>query len=494
MQTCPKSASLAIAVFIGTAALAQTACNIQPPDGFANPGEGPSSNPGGDGQGNDGGAFDNASSGLEGRGASDDSTAPDGGDESTDTPDPEGDDAGADTSGGDDGTDPDGGFDDAGLPGQAVDGGAGDPVVRTAATGVDSDEDGFSDAVERSGAKLGVNLHAYKASPTHKDVFLYVDYYTRPKAAAIKRVVDAFAAAPLANLDGKGGIALHIFWGRRIPAARQISNIIGPCPNSDDVASSWSQFDTIKARYFPKRWAKVAHYALFGNQISSDSGSGCSRGIPGHDLIVSLGTPEWAGGTELEQSGTLMHELGHNLGLAHFGPLKRVAFPEDGSDMPYQPNYLSIMSYAYQTYGLNRDGQDGVLDYSRVEIDGLDESALDENAGMQPLGTTTTTELARYGAKFWFTEARAVLGTCEGPLDFNDNGAYDPTPQQVDLDKSDGLNVIPRSWNDWVDLQYQGLADGGGVIGDVVPVGNGRVVDPGSSVSPDDMPAELSKH
>src|SRR5438128_225063 len=46
------------------------------------------------------------------------------------------------------------------------------------------------------------------------------------------------------------------------------------------------------------------------------------------------------------QSSTLMHELGHNLGLHHGGD----------EDTNYKPNYLSIMNYMYQLEGLPEIG------------------------------------------------------------------------------------------------------------------------------------------
>ena len=56
------------------------------------------------------------------------------------------------------------------------------------------------------------------------------------------------------------------------------------------------------------------------------------RGIGASDFIVSLGSFENMVGTALQQSGTLMHELGHNLSLRHGG----------GDDTNYKPNYLSV--------------------------------------------------------------------------------------------------------------------------------------------------------
>ncbi len=45
------------------------------------------------------------------------------------------------------------------------------------------------------------------------------------------------------------------------------------------------------------------------------------------------------------QASTIMHELGHNLGLRHGG----------NENTNYKPNYWSIMNYAYQLNGLDPD-------------------------------------------------------------------------------------------------------------------------------------------
>ena len=74
------------------------------------------------------------------------------------------------------------------------------------------------------------------------------------------------------------------------------------------------------------------------------------------------------GSTE-EQKGTLMHELGHNLGLRHGG----------SDDVNCKPNYLSVMSYSFQMpifVGLRP------ADYSQSDLPDLNELHLNEVAGI----------------------------------------------------------------------------------------------------------------
>jgi hypothetical protein len=218
---------------------------------------------------------------------------------------------------------------------------------------------------------------------------------------------------------------------------------------------------------------------LYANALDSSTYSGWSRGIPGHDVVITLGS--WGGGTQLEQAGTLMHELGHNLGLQHGG--------DEGTNC--KPNYVSVMSYAYQTVGLFRDGQDGILDYSRLKLGSLSELALNEQTGMTPVAPTTPDELGRYGAKFSRGGCFAgtlAQGTLRGPLDFNGNGRYDASVR-VDLNGSgSALDSFRQSQIDWSKLIHTGAANGGGVIGDVVTI---QSID--QVVPVDQMPPELER-
>ena len=73
-----------------------------------------------------------------------------------------------------------------------------------------------------------------------------------------------------------------------------------------------------------------------------------SHTLPGNDLIVTLGSTAHLhppdGSLAQAQLQTLLHELGHNLGLQHGGT---------DSTNAYRPGYLSVMSYNYQ-FGDNK--------------------------------------------------------------------------------------------------------------------------------------------
>ena len=120
---------------------------------------------------------------------------------------------------------------------------------------------------------------------------------------------------------------------------------------------------------FPQDEKDTVHYALFGHALAattplSTPNAGSISGVadhPGGDILVTLGL--WRSdipavdqvGTLLDQAGTLMHELGHNLGLSHGG----------WRDTPTcMPDYPSVMNYLYQVAGLTDSAGNEHLDYS----------------------------------------------------------------------------------------------------------------------------------
>jgi Bacterial lectin/YDG domain/MBG domain (YGX type) len=153
----------------------------------------------------------------------------------------------------------------------------------------------------------------------------------------------------------------------------------------------------------PKHFAKdrywAFHYALFAHALSGPfnasgqpinpftgapemvplSYSGIAN-YPGGGFMVTLGL--WRSdipaydqvGSPLVQSGTLMHEFGHNLGLGHAGL---------SSTPNCMPNYPSVMNYAYQTRGLTDAAGNEHIDYSYASLLPLWENSL---SALVPMG------------------------------------------------------------------------------------------------------------
>lgn len=355
----------------------------------------------------------------------------------------------------------------------------------------DSDGDGLPDDWETSGVTIDgvhIDLPAKGADPRHKDVFVHVEWLQpdparsgalfKPRPRALKIVSDAFLRAPVVNPDGKPGIRLHVdagpdsvmnpLTGQKWGSQSRTGNddlpyqaLTGRLDANGEY--DWSDIETIKRMHFlPAKRAAVFHYAVFLNTRPGGVGdtSGTSRGIVGGDFLVSLGHPSWSGpaaasiGTDQEQAGTFMHELGHNLGLRHGG------FEGNPNG---KPNYLSVMNYPFQTGGLLRaNGTQREFDYSRTTLPPLDETALDENFGIADPAMHMT--LWRCGppappALYFrrFLPSRA--------LDWNVDGVRG-SAVAADIN-CDGTRGTLTGFADWPELVF----DGGGRIGNASGVG-----------------------
>ena len=263
----------------------------------------------------------------------------------------------------------------------------------------DTDLDGVSDAVEIFGTKSGVNLRAMGASPVHRNIFLEYDWFDeafecgahnhRPTPEMLARIDAAFAAAPVKNPDRKSGIKLIHDYGQgaaftggtKIEVAKSI--IEGDVTAADFRAFRDANFKANRAGIF--HWVLMGHHYRVvenGQEITDSSGNAEQ---PGTALMVTLGCENDLASV----ANTLMHELGHNLGLAHGGD----QLTSTGDDVNYKPNYNSVMNYRYQFEGVDTqctasgDGTlenplPGTLDYSRGKLASLDENALKETVGL----------------------------------------------------------------------------------------------------------------
>src|SRR5262249_19461149 len=190
---------------------------------------------------------------------------------------------------------------------------------------------------------------------------------------AVSSVSDAFRFAPLlapvpANLTSFPGVRIHFQVDEQVTHSDWL--VLSPCtgpkefsPDQTPGQPQTADFDVIKKASFgttddradltlnrldAKRLA--FHYMLFAHQqvgtsapTSGSNSSGCSE-VAGDDVAITLGgftsTTETENGVQVthnrgsqdEQAGTVMHELGHNLGLRHGGH----------DNVNCKPNYLSV--------------------------------------------------------------------------------------------------------------------------------------------------------
>ncbi|MCB1247113.1 MAG: hypothetical protein KDB69_07605, partial [Acidimicrobiia bacterium] len=240
----------------------------------------------------------------------------------------------------------------------------------------DTDGDGIDDGDEVLGTEANLDLPAIGTSAVHKDILLEVDWMDdssecaahshRPTAAIETRAKDAFANAPITNPDGITGVNLIMDYGQG--GALSGGNLVPDADGNIAGGVNGSEFAAIKAANFASNRDGYFHYVLDAHRYNSTSSSSGQAEINGDDLVVTLYC--YYGDTDAV-ANTIMHELGHNLGLRHGGD----------EDTNYKWNYDSVMNYAYQFPGIDTDcdaSGDGVLTYSTGSRPQLDEFNLVE--------------------------------------------------------------------------------------------------------------------
>lgn len=242
----------------------------------------------------------------------------------------------------------------------------------------DSDGDGLPDSWERANA-LDENgyptydLRAMGADPQRADIFLWVrtERSTALTVGARTALTQAFANAPHRNPDGTAGITLHIVDGPQLSPAQ--SDALRGDHGGPAWRKIWDDWLSI-APYGPSVFHLVLQVA-WNDWVPAGQAT-----LPGQ-MFVTNGCgnrSNWrkkCGAPVAEEATTLMHELGHNLGLRHGG----------GDHINWKPNYPSVMNYMFATNGVY--GVPGIgLDYSRYGSDtfySLDEGRLAERDGVQ---------------------------------------------------------------------------------------------------------------
>ncbi|MGE0479258.1 MAG: hypothetical protein AB7Q17_02180 [Phycisphaerae bacterium] len=317
--------------------------------------------------------------------------------------------------------------------------------------GIDADGDG----------NIDLDLHALGARRERKDIFVEIDAMAgrAPSATALDMVRAAFASAPVRNPQGPDGITLHL-----VLDETGIARV--------DWPTEWNEFDAFKAARFgtaaergDPNWAniraakmRVFRYCVFANTYDGSASSGLAE-LPGNDFMVTLGGWYAGGGapTDREVAGTLMHELGHTLGLKHGG----------NDHINFKPNFYSVMSYSWQMpAGWQVDAatqqDDWRLDYSRDQLPTLDEGRLSEAAGFGATPASYSNVQALHGCT---TQPSTTLLTRLQSMragawaDWNGSGRLDAALLAVDLNDVDpnspaSPGEVLHGWCDWNALIY----------------------------------------
>jgi hypothetical protein len=330
----------------------------------------------------------------------------------------------------------------------------------TLSTNADTDGDGLSDGDELLGTAGGLDLPALGVDPLHQDILLEYDWFAdandinvsaycvgphdhKPSALVLERVAAAFAAAPVDNPDGTTGINViqdvgqgGVFdGGSLVPDSDGV--VIGGAAGAEYKVVYDANMAANRRGYF--HYVLMAHRYILPN-LNNSSGSATT---PGDRIMITLQCQP-----SVQKIGnTIVHELGHNLGLQHGG---------DGS-CNGKPNYNSVMNYRYQFTGIDLNCDrfgDGIASYSMGTNAVLDENTLIESAGI-------------CAAK---------------PMDWNGNSVIDAAAVQVEINNLDwtwegkqlencgGLYTQLSDYDDWSSIQLELFPVGGGVpVKDVGP-------------------------
>jgi len=365
---------------------------------------------------------------------------------------------------------------------------------------IDSDADGIPDSAKQAGGTYGgLDLYAMGARPGRRDIFIEIDYMKGndpallPRQEALQKVVDAFAQHDIALHFDTGAIYAEQFEPAHFNLGGGNAVAFEPCielvTSGAAPRAGCTSFYDYKRDHFDVRRNLVFHYALFANSLNSDGSSGSSgvAELNGNDLIVSLGGYGFstAPGRNLNmlinlQASTLMHELGHNLGLRHGG----------NEEQNYKPNHYSVMNYMYQFAGLS-ETPDSINAAERYYLAaGVKNKTLCNLVENSPCGEAFRIDYsdgrgAPLDERNLYEGANIGRGAVSGAYaDWDNSGGLTGSPLARNLNPQfDGRLSVLRDFDEWSNLSIPfARSRNGNNYGDTLDVG-----EPEAAVRPNPM-------
>ena len=340
-----------------------------------------------------------------------------------------------------------------------------DPLVK------DFDEDGIPDLWELNGidvdndGTIDFDLPAMGADPCRKTIAIEIDYMDgsitglthKPHPDLIATLADAYDKAPIpAAVDCP-------FAG--FPTKPSGVNFVGiiddEVPEEEGEFIPTVQLAAARAKYFDERLLPWLYYALYIHEKGiPDSGNVIGTCCDNGSVQISLGNMELKSVINPDikvpffdsdsdpykklyfEASTLMHELGHALGLGHGGD----------NNINYKPNYLSIMNYNIGIFGLTdfNDPDTPILDYSRRTLMTLDERSLDEQ---QPLCADPDCPAL---LSIWYKEGNKYWGPSNEPRNWNIFAGIESSPVSVDLNNTNEVICVGDGADDILNTTPEG--------------------------------------